>query len=190
MQLVMFSRALCADPRGLFSRDPSGHNPGDIERIIANPPNHDQAVWLYESLRQVMVDLNEFVMILGTECTAASCPKMCATENWIFLCAAHGGKQPKECCAIDYILHTLTNFSVMLTAPDAFPNRYTISAKSAQQFGNIARRLYRVFAHAYYHHRALFDQMEARTHLTKRFIQFSLKYELMTQPQLTPPIEL
>ena len=32
--------------------------------------------------------------------TRKSCPQMTATDQWIFLCAAH--KSPKECSAIDY----------------------------------------------------------------------------------------
>jgi len=31
--------------------------------------------------------------------------------------------------------------------------------------------------------------VQARTHLTKRFVQFSLKYELMMPNQLVPPID-
>lgn len=54
----------------------------------------------------------------------------------------------------------MTGFNLLLTSTESFPNRYTIQPKAAQQFGNIARRLYRVFAHAYYHHRSVFDEFE------------------------------
>ena len=37
---------------------------------------------------------------LQAECSPTTCPQMTATDQWIFLCAAH--KSPKECSAIDY----------------------------------------------------------------------------------------
>jgi hypothetical protein len=200
-----------------------------VKRIITLPPNHDLSVWLYESLRQVLLELSFFIGELGVECNSTSCPKMCATENWAFLCAAHPpepGKKapPKECCAIDWCTHALTGFNALMNSADEFPNRYTINPKSARHFGEMSRRLYRVFAHAFYHHRAFFDQIEvhtyfhtyiatvcalkclsqlphclsvyvltvssqSRTHLTQRFIQFCLHFELMAPAQLVPPIE-
>jgi hypothetical protein len=167
-----------------------------VERIIALPAQHDLSVWLYESLRQVLLDLSLFVAELGTQCDATTCPKMCATDNWAFLCAAHPpeapGKKPpppRECSAIDWSVHTLTGFVSLMNSSEDFPNRYTISPKSARHFGDMCRRLYRVFAHAFYHHRALFDAIEGRTHLTRRFIQFALHFELMQPQQMVPPIE-
>lgn len=37
---------------------------------------------------------------------------MKATDEWLYLCAAH--KAPKECCAIDYIIHTLDGTAALL----------------------------------------------------------------------------
>ena len=38
--------------------------------------------------------------------------------------------------------------------------RYTITPKAARHFADMSRRLYRVFAHTFYHHRALWTQIE------------------------------
>ena len=38
--------------------------------------------------------LIEFVLIIQKECLPDTCSQMTATEQWIFLCAAH--KNPKE----------------------------------------------------------------------------------------------
>ncbi|CAB3978756.1 MOB phocein isoform X2, partial [Paramuricea clavata] len=45
---------------------------------------------------------------------------MTATEQWIFLCAAH--KTPKECPALDYTRHTLDEVALrhFLTAINTF----------------------------------------------------------------------
>lgn len=64
-----------------------------------------------------------------------------------------------ECCAIDYIIHTLDGTAALLNSDKYFPSRVSISEPSLKYFQSIARRLYRVFSHAYFHHRELFDQV-------------------------------
>jgi hypothetical protein len=49
---------------------------------------------------------------------------MTATEQWIFLCAAH--KTPKECPAIDYTRHTLDGAACLLNSNKYFPSRVSI----------------------------------------------------------------
>lgn len=59
------------------------------------------------------------------ECTADTCTQMTATDQWIFLCAAH--KQPRECSAIDYTRHTLDGAACLLNSNKYFPSRYECS---------------------------------------------------------------
>lgn len=56
------------------------------------------------------------------------------------------------------------------------------------KLGSICRRVYRIFSHAYYHHRVLFDRFEAQTHLCRRFTVFVTKYDLMSKENLIVPI--
>lgn len=65
-----------------------------MSRIITLPAQHDLSVWLYESLRQVLLELASFVHEISAVCDVNTCPKMCATENWAFLCAAHPPDAP------------------------------------------------------------------------------------------------
>jgi hypothetical protein len=74
-------------------------DPSNVDAILA-PPAGDQAdegVWKYEHLRQFCMQLNGLAVALQDECDADKCPQMTATEQWIFLCAAH--KNPKEVIA-------------------------------------------------------------------------------------------
>jgi len=163
-------------------------DPSDIATICTLPTGQDKSVWVMEHLRIVLSSLNMLVVALSDECTAESCPLMVATKDWEFLCAAHP-KTPRKCSAIDYTMHTLSGFNALLNS-DEFPSRVRVSAKATKYFASIARRLYRLFAHPYYHHRAIFDQFEAETHLCKRFLHFATIYQLMTRQELTPPIAL
>ncbi|GIQ91541.1 MOB kinase activator family protein, partial [Kipferlia bialata] len=44
--------------------------------------------------------------------------------EWMFLCACH--PSPRECSAIDYIVHTLDATGSHLNSTASFPNRNTI----------------------------------------------------------------
>jgi hypothetical protein len=83
---------------------------------------------------------------------------MTATDQWIFLCAAH--KSPKECPAIDYTRHTLDGAALLLNSSKYFPSRVSMKQTSVAKLGSISRRVYRIFSHAFYHHKHIFLDFE------------------------------
>ncbi|CAK8674570.1 MOB-like protein phocein [Clavelina lepadiformis] len=158
----------------------------NTEKILSIPPGQDEGVWKYEHLRQFCLELNGLAVRLQAECTPDTCSQMTATEQWIFLCAAH--KTPKECPAIDYTRHTLDGAACLLNNNKYFPSRVSIKESSVAKLGSVCRRVYRIFSHAYYHHRQIFDEAENETCLCKRFTLFVIKYNLMSQDNLIVPI--
>lgn len=163
-------------------------DPSDVEAILEPPPSQDEASWKYEHLRQFCNELNHMAVMLQNECDPKVCVQMTATEQWIFLCAAH--REPKECSALDYTLHTLHGASSLLNSNKHFPSRVSIKENSVQRLSSVARRIYRIFSHAFYHHRTLFDEFEAERHLCRRFTRYVIKYGLMSQENLIVPIGL
>jgi len=103
----------------MIRRDPS-----NIDLILNMPEANDEGVWKYEHLRQFCMELNGLAVRLQEECHPETCTQMTATEQWIFLCAAH--KTPKECPAIDYTRHTLDGAACLLNSNKYFPSRYLI----------------------------------------------------------------
>ncbi len=71
----------------------------NVDAILTAPEGQDQGVWKYEHLRQFCMELNGLAILLQDHCTPDTCAQMTATEQWIFLCAAH--KTPKEVCFIE-----------------------------------------------------------------------------------------
>ncbi|KAG8999447.1 hypothetical protein FRB93_013186 [Tulasnella sp. JGI-2019a] len=142
----------------------------------------DEACWIYEQLRRLAQDLTHpLITALQTECTRETCPEMKAGE-WLYLCVAHGtgtSGTMEQCCAIDYITHTLDSATALLNSPRPFPSRLQIPAASTRHFGSLARRLSRIFAHAYHHHREAFEQSEAESSLYARFLLIANKFELV-----------
>jgi len=161
-------------------------NVNDVDSILTAPETQDEGVWKYEHLRQFCMELNGLAVALQSECQPESCSQMTATEQWIFLCAAH--KTPKECPAIDYTRHTLDGAACLLNSNKYFPSRVSIKESSVAKLGSVCRRVYRIFSHAYFHHRQIFEKFESETHLCRRFTVFVTKYKLMTRDNLIVPI--
>lgn len=96
----------------------------DVDTILTAPETQDEGVWKYEHLRQFCMELNGLAVALQNDCQPENCSQMTATEQWIFLCAAH--KTPKECPAIDYTRHTLDGAACLLNSNKYFPSRVSI----------------------------------------------------------------
>ncbi|XP_017788143.1 PREDICTED: MOB kinase activator-like 4 [Habropoda laboriosa] len=161
-------------------------DPSNVDLILKMPEAQDEAAWKYEHLRQFCMELNGLTVRLQEECHPQICTQMTATEQWIFLCAAH--KTPKECSAIDYTRHTLDGAACLLNSNKYFPSRVSIKESSVAKLGSVSRRVYRIFSHAYYHHRIIFDEFENETFLCRRFTAFVTKYSLMSKESLIVPI--
>lgn len=159
----------------------------DIDTLIECPPGIEEELWVYEHIRQVCLQLNTLVVRLQTHCLPTQCVNMQADGEEVYLCAAH--KKPKECSAIDYVLHTLDGSCSVLNNSKLFPSRVTVKPSSMQRIEATARRIYRIFAHAYFKHKELFDAYESETKLCERFTKFALKHEVLTMDNLTIPLE-
>ncbi|KAH9174786.1 Mob1/phocein [Lactarius sanguifluus] len=170
------------DSSAALTEDPDGEKDSKSEFAV------DEACWIYEQLRRLAQDLSHpLITMLQQECTRATCPEMKAGE-WMYLCVAHGNDGAMEqCCAIDYILHTVDSATALLNSPRAFPSRINIPPPSHRHFGSLARRLGRIFAHAYFHHREVFEQAEAESSLYARFLALTCKFELVPPEFLIIP---
>ncbi|GBC02204.1 hypothetical protein RclHR1_00450039 [Rhizophagus clarus] len=159
-------------------------NKENIDALVELPPGQDKETWQYEHLRQLCLELNYLVIQLEAECNRQTCPDMKANE-WQYLCAAH--QTPMTCCAIDYIVHTLDGATTLLNSQKYFSSRITIPETSLKHYQSIARRLYRIFAHAWFHHREIFEAFENENMLYARFLKLSDRYELMAKNLLIIP---
>jgi len=112
---------------------------------------------------------------------------MTANETWLYMCAAH--KQTKECSAIDYMIHSIDHSTAILQNTANFNSRVTIPASSTKHLLSIVRRLYRLFAHAYYHHKDIFTEFESEMHLCARFTHFARRFKMMSSDLFIIPDE-
>lgn len=124
-------------------------------------------------------------------------------SEWQYLCAVHD--PPKSCCAIDYCCHTLDWAANTLTSPAHFPSRLSAAGIDAVQQGpgqsvvtrthqerqltNIFRRVYRIFAHAWFSHREVFWKVESKYGLYVFFKTVCDAYGLIEKDNYTIPPE-
>ncbi|EXJ53528.1 uncharacterized protein A1O5_13199 [Cladophialophora psammophila CBS 110553] len=168
---------------------------------LATPPQIndnefvDRNLWLYELCRFLTQKANIvsiFLMNDNPPCSSQTCPEMRASE-WQYLCAVH--EPPKSCCAIDYCNHTLDWAANVLTSPKHFPSRLALGSEagnviqSMRQLTNIFRRVYRIFAHAWFQHRDVFWSVEATYGLYMLFKVVCDEYHLIPEDSYTIPTE-
>lgn len=167
------------------SKDDTSTPPSDDDSIFQNV---DTDVWVYEQLRRLVLDLTTpWLTSLQLECDKHLRPSTCAAMNagdWMYLCASHG--EEKQCCAIDYMVHTLDGATSLLNSARHFPSRTYVPNTSLRHFGSIARRLSRIFVHAWCYHRDVFLGCEAETSLYERFYVLVEKYDLTATDNLPP----
>lgn len=70
--------------QGLIRDDPQ-----NIQKIIETPEEVDETIWKFEHLRQFILETNLLIVQLQRECTRETCPKMKATDDWLYLCSVH-----------------------------------------------------------------------------------------------------
>ncbi|KAJ5505009.1 Mob1/phocein [Penicillium fimorum] len=148
---------------------------------LANCPDEgvDESVWLYELCRFFTVEANRLVKGFLEEsppCSAQTCPEMRVIE-WQYICAAHS--EPQYCCAIDYCCHTLDWATDILSSEDLFPSRVSLKPQSAKLLPDIFRRLYRIFAHAWFRHLNVFRKVEDRDGLYVFFKTVCITYKVL-----------
>lgn len=164
---------------------------------LAEPPEGiDRSLWLYELCRFLTMKVNNLIVAFFAEdppCSATTCPEMRASE-WQYLCAVHD--PPKSCCAIDYCCHTLDWAMNTLTSTKYFPSRLTLGNENAggpqasmRHLTNVFRRLYRIFAHAWFQHRDVFWQVEGHDGLYVFFKTVCDMYSLIPHDNYTVPPE-
>ncbi|KAB1278740.1 MOB-like protein phocein [Camelus dromedarius] len=152
----------------------------NIDKILEPPEGQDEGVWKYEHLRQFCLELN------GLAVKLQKLHSIVHGDKKALFIELHSHSD--ICPAIDYTRHTLDGAACLLNSNKYFPSRVSIKESSVAKLGSVCRRIYRIFSHAYFHHRQIFDEYENETFLCHRFTKFVMKYNLMSKDNLIVPI--
>ncbi|KAK5111676.1 hypothetical protein LTR62_004781 [Meristemomyces frigidus] len=171
------------------------------KQLVYPPANTSRQIWLYELGRFLIQKTNSIIVALFADtppCSPQTCSEMRASE-WQYLCAVHD--PPKSCAAIDYCCHTLDWAATTLTSSKNFPSRLNLGSGAVGQnadkvlqhqikeLTNIFRRVYRIYAHAWFQHREMFWRVEGKTGLYVLFKTVCDEYGLIQAENYTIPPE-
>ena len=117
------------------------------------PPTTSSSLFQRCVIRHILITIErEIFPNLPTVCSAETCPKMIASDEWHFLCAPHADK-PRDCCAIDYMYHTVDSCSSTLLLMEGKSQSVAV-----KQYHSIVRRLFRIYGHIFFHHLDFFQK--------------------------------
>jgi MOB kinase activator 1 len=165
---------------------------GDFRAAVKLPDGEDRSEWLaihvvdfYDQLSMLYATITEF-------CTPENCPVMSAGQGYKYLWS--DGKKyptPTEVSAPVYISLLFDWVSEQIDDEKIFPS--TIGVPFPPDFENVVKnimkRLFRIYAHCYYHHLENFKTLQTATHLNtsfKHFIFFTQEFNLIPPEQLEP----
>ena len=91
-------------------------------------------------------------------------------DTFTFLCASHDS--PKACSALNYSLHT-TDWAIetLLKLKPREDNGAVLA--------NVTKRLYRIYAHAWFEHKQMFQEFEQDEGAVERFEKLANEFDLM-----------
>ena len=162
-------------------------DPSDIKLIITPPKDVDILVWKYEHIRQFILETNLLIVQLQGICTKHTCPRMKATEDWLYLCDHTSAKTTSECSAIDYMIHNIDQFTLTLNNSKYFKSRVAIESSSSRYLDKIVSRLYRIYSHTHFHHSDIFQEFVKVMHLCERFTEFVKMFDILEKKALIIP---
>ena len=163
-------------------------NPAEAVKL---PEGEDLFEWLAKNVDVFYRQVSMLFSVLTELCTQQSCPCMSAGDGYKYLWSDGDGEQPTELSAPEYLNRLLEWINTIIederifpSAPNApFPSEFMTIVK------NIMRRLFRFYAHCYYHHLKDFRYLGMGSLLDtsfKHFILFSQEFNLIPEDQLEP----
>jgi MOB kinase activator 1 len=165
---------------------------GDLRKVVKCPDGEDVNEWISVNTINFFNMCNSLFAMTQDFCTDVSCPRMTAgpTEYLLWPCGFNNNKAshtpaPIYCEKllewIEQQVNDTTLFPIEEGTP--FPRNFLSSVKQ------IYKRMFRLFAHLYYHHLESMRSVGGNAHLNtcfKHFILFSNEYNLVGQDALAP----
>ncbi|OHT13955.1 MOB kinase activator-like 1 [Tritrichomonas foetus] len=162
----------------------------EFNMIITLPPGEDILEWYAYNVFDFHRQVSMLFSTISEFCTSENCPRMTAGSGFKYLWS-DGVPTPVEMAApayisklLDLIEHQLDDEAIFPSTPEKpFPSNFMTIIR------NIMKRLFRVYAHFYYHHIEHFQVLQIEKYLNtsfRHFILFNKKYSLIAPAQLEP----
>ena len=166
----------------------------DLRATVKLPEGEAKNEWLAKNVSDFY---RELTMIHGTVtqfCTEKMCPQMTAGPGFIYLWQDDSATKPVPVSAPKYIDLVLKWVNNQIDNEAIFPSTTSAFPPDFEQIvRNIMKRLFRIYAHFYYHHYENFRSLGMAKWLNTsfhHFILFTKEFNLIDADQLEPLSEL
>ncbi|OHS97091.1 MOB kinase activator 1A [Tritrichomonas foetus] len=167
-----------------------------MKEAVQLPEGEDLNEWLAVNVADFYNQLSMLYATITEFCTPQTCKSMTAGPSYKYLWQ-EGPKYPKpvELPACEYIGNLMDWVDAQLENEQIFPSMIGVPfPKNFESIvKNIMKRLFRIYAHCYYHHLDNFKELGTIAHLNtsfKQFIFFTKEFNLIPQDQLEPLKEI
>lgn len=164
---------------------------GDLRLAVRLPEGEDLNEWIAKNLIDFYHQVSMIYATITEFCTNENCPVMSAGSGFKYLWYDESTAKPVELSAPQYIIKLFRWIDNQIENEAIFPSAMT--TPFPENFmgivTNIMRRLFRVYAHVYYHHLQHFSALGTDKHLNtsfKHFILFVSEFNLISKDQLEP----
>lgn len=162
----------------------------DFDLIISLPHGENLMEWYAYNVFDFHRQVSMLFSTISEYCTCKTCPKMTAGSGYQYLWS-EGIPSPIDMPAPNYIWRLLNLIENQLDDENIFPSSQNkpFPDNIEKIVKNIMKRLFRVYAHFYYHHINHFLQLKVAKELDTsfiHFIRFNNKYKLIQPQQLEP----
>ena len=169
---------------------------GNFQDAVQLPEGEDLNEWLAVNVVDFYNQLNMLYATITEFCTPKTCPTMSAGDGFKYLWSdGQQYKKPTQVPACEYVSLLMNWIESLLDDETIFPSQidHPFPKNFQQVIKNIMKRLFRIYAHCYYHHMDNFEQLGALAHLNtsfKQFIFFNNEFNLIPTEQLEPLKEI
>ena len=165
---------------------------GDLKAAVKVPEGNSFEEWASAHVTEFFNQLNCLYSAIVDDCTTESCPEMTASPAYKYFWQDNDKyKKPTMIPAKEYITNVLLMVEKYLDDEKVFPSDpATPFPKNFRDIlGNIFKRMFRIYAHIYFHHHEHVKKIGAEAHLNKcfrHFVIFAKEFNLIPEDQYAP----
>jgi len=165
---------------------------GNLKEAVRLPKGEDFNEWLAVNCVDFFNEISLLYGCVSEYCTEKSCPMMSAGQKYEYLWM-DGVKytKPHKCSAPEYIDLLMSWVEYQINDSNIFPvdDGKPFPENFRNVVATILKRLFRVYAHIYYHHIDKMTQLVCHVHLNscfKHFVYFVKQFQLVDEKELAP----
>uniref|UniRef100_A0A0G4HCQ9 Uncharacterized protein n=1 Tax=Chromera velia CCMP2878 TaxID=1169474 RepID=A0A0G4HCQ9_9ALVE len=164
---------------------------GNLKLAVKKPPNVDQDEWIAVKTMDMYNEVGLLWSATADFCTDLGCPIMAAGTKFEYRWAFRPDRPPEKISAPQYMEHLVKWCDAKLRDTTLFPIEPGVPFPPhfRQEVSGMLRRIFRVYAHVYYHHFKEVQKAGAEAHLNccfKHFLFFVREFNLVSMEDLEP----